>query len=129
VPVPVPVAAHFAAPQFRSADAAPRVAAALQRHQPGPGWLELEPTESMLPSRADLARQTLETLRGLGVRLGIDDFGAGFASLSSLRRFQVQPLTIDRSCFAGIESDAGAAEIVGLRVPARTSASTPAQGR
>ncbi len=41
--------------------------------------------------------QTMSQLRTLGVKLSIDDFGAGYSSLSYLRRFPVDTLKIDQS--------------------------------
>ena len=43
------------------------------------------------------ATQLLRELRNMGLRVAIDDFGAGFTSLSFLRDFPVDNLKIDRS--------------------------------
>ena len=59
--------------------------------------MELELTESLLLSNADVMFKVLEDLRGLGVKLVIDDFGTGYSSLSYLRQFPVTKLKIDRS--------------------------------
>src|SRR6185295_20322821 len=42
------------------------------------------------------AAATLERLNGLGVRLAIDDFGAGFSSMSHLQTMPLGELKIDR---------------------------------
>jgi EAL domain-containing protein (putative c-di-GMP-specific phosphodiesterase class I) len=60
--------------------------------------IEVEVTESVLLGHA--ARHTLRSLRVLheaGVRISLDDFGTGFASLSHLRSCPVDALKIDRS--------------------------------
>ncbi len=45
---------------------------------------------------------TLNALKQLGVRLSIDDFGAGYAGLGYLRRYPVDGLKIDRSYVPGM---------------------------
>ena len=57
--------------------------------------LELEITESMALDDPDTTRKTLLELKEIGVRIVIDDFGAGFANLSHLRHFPVDGLKID----------------------------------
>jgi diguanylate cyclase (GGDEF)-like protein len=59
--------------------------------------LTLEITESMLLEDSETVAAELVRIRALGVRLAMDDFGAGYSSLASLLRFQVQMLKIDRT--------------------------------
>lgn len=63
------------------------------------GWpasrLELEMTEASLLRAPAEAETTLLALRRLGVRLAMDDFGAGDASLGYLRRLSVGKIKLD----------------------------------
>lgn len=59
--------------------------------------LELELTESLLLSNADVMFSVLWELNEMGLKLAIDDFGTGYSSLSYLRQFPVSKLKIDRS--------------------------------
>ena len=51
----------------------------------------------------------LEELHERGLRLAIDDFGAGHSSLSRLNQMRVSMLKIDRSFVGGLEDDSGTA--------------------
>ena len=73
--------------------------------------LELEITENVALDHKH-ATLTLLKLREKGMRLAFDDFGTGYASLSSLTRFPVSRIKIDRSFVGKITSDADAAAIV-----------------
>ena len=59
-----------------------------------PTRLSLEITETALLRATPATIKTLESLRGLGVRVVIDDFGTGYFSLSHLRQFPVDVLKI-----------------------------------
>ena len=57
-------------------------------------WLEV--TENVLLQDAPVVAARLEELRVLGVRVALDDFGAGHNSLDYVRRFPLDGLKIDR---------------------------------
>jgi EAL domain-containing protein (putative c-di-GMP-specific phosphodiesterase class I) len=61
----------------------------------------LEVTETALAVDVDGAITSLQTLKGSGVRIAVDDFGTGFSSLSTLARLPVDILKIDRSFVSG----------------------------
>jgi diguanylate cyclase (GGDEF)-like protein/PAS domain S-box-containing protein len=67
-----------------------------------PTQLTLEITESVLVDDNPVTRDSIDQLRGEGVRLAIDDFGTGWSSLSYLRDVPVDVLKIDRSFVAGV---------------------------
>jgi EAL domain-containing protein (putative c-di-GMP-specific phosphodiesterase class I) len=62
-----------------------------------PGRLELEITENTIFSDPLRANAVLTQLSNLGVRIAIDDFGAGNSSLGYLARLPVDVLKIDKS--------------------------------
>jgi diguanylate cyclase (GGDEF)-like protein/PAS domain S-box-containing protein len=73
-----------------------RVADALERHGVTPGRLELEVTETTALRDDDKSLQAMNILREMGVGIAFDDFGTGYASLSSLQRYPLTTLKIDR---------------------------------
>jgi diguanylate cyclase (GGDEF)-like protein/PAS domain S-box-containing protein len=93
----VPIAVNVSAVQFRQQDFPDLVRRVLEETGLDPKYLELELTESLLLTNADVMFSILQDLREMGVKLAIDDFGTGYSSLSYLRQFHVNRLKIDRS--------------------------------
>ncbi|RAU23730.1 GGDEF domain-containing protein [Paramagnetospirillum kuznetsovii] len=77
-----------------------------------PGQLCLEITESALMDDPDLALATLNQLAESGVRLSIDDYGAGHASLAYLKSLPVHELKIDQAFIFSLMESGKDAEIV-----------------
>lgn len=70
----------------------------LERKSVKPHQLTVEITERVLVDElAPKTRQCLEQLQRHGVRVSLDDFGTGFASLTHLQRLPVSEIKIDRS--------------------------------
>ncbi len=68
----------------------------LQAHRVPPEQLVLEVTEHAVALDLDEVADRLAELREVGVRIALDDFGAGYSSLGQLRRLPVDVLKIDR---------------------------------
>ncbi|MDS1272009.1 EAL domain-containing protein [Lipingzhangella sp. LS1_29] len=67
--------------------------------------LTMDVDEDVLLENPGEAVARLADLRALGVRLAIDDFGMGHASLAHLRRLQVDTLKIDASFVQDVDVD------------------------
>ena len=76
------------------------------------GRLKLEVTENVILHDEVTARETLEKLRGRGVRALMDDFGTGHASLSYLHRLPIATLKIDRYFVGRMDVSVPCLEIV-----------------
>jgi diguanylate cyclase (GGDEF)-like protein len=92
---PLPVSVNVSRRQLDEGDLVRDVAAAMEAHQIPPQLLELELAESAIELNAADTISTLEALKAHGVRLSIDDFGAGHTGRASLARFPVDALKID----------------------------------
>jgi diguanylate cyclase (GGDEF)-like protein/PAS domain S-box-containing protein len=74
--------------------------------------LTMELTESATLREPERIGPLLHELRALGLQIAIDDFGAGYSSLSRLRSLPVQMLKIDRSFLHEIPDDPESGAIV-----------------
>ncbi|SAL11546.1 diguanylate cyclase/phosphodiesterase with PAS/PAC sensor(s) [Caballeronia terrestris] len=73
------------------------VLALLHRHGVAPSRVCLELTEGALVAEPDLARRTMQRLADNGMSVVLDDFGAGFSSLSYVHQYRFSGLKIDKS--------------------------------
>jgi EAL domain-containing protein (putative c-di-GMP-specific phosphodiesterase class I) len=81
-----------------------QVAEALEAHRVPPQRLVLEVTEHAVATDLEELVRRLRALRMTGVRIALDDFGAGYSSLGQLRNLPVDILKIDHSLVAEPES-------------------------
>jgi diguanylate cyclase (GGDEF)-like protein/PAS domain S-box-containing protein len=107
----VPVAVNVSAAQFRQEGLPRLIRRVLKETGLSPQYLELELTESLLMSNADVTLSILQELKSLGLLLAVDDFGTGYSSLSYLKHFPVDKLKIDRSFISEIAVDSDDAAI------------------
>ena len=95
------VAVNISAAQLTGAGLAKTVLGALASTRLHPGRLELEVTESVFLGDDAATLASLERLRGLGVRLVLDDFGKGYSSFGYLSRAHFAKIKIDQSFVRG----------------------------
>jgi diguanylate cyclase (GGDEF)-like protein/PAS domain S-box-containing protein len=96
------VGVNLFAAQFRSPSLVQHVRRALEKYGLKPSMLELEVTETIALLDDGNSFSAMRDLRTLGIDIAFDDFGTGFASLSSLQRFPLTTLKIDRSFVSDI---------------------------
>ena len=89
-----------------------RVHNLLEQHRLPSDALCLEITESALMEDPTLAQAHLAALSGFGVKLSIDDYGAGHASLAYLKSLPVHELKIDQSFVRSLGSSTKDSAIV-----------------
>ena len=98
--------------QLRRSGFAKRFASAIEARGLDPRRFVVELTESTSMLDADRSAPALHALRAAGLRLALDDFGAGYSSLARLRVLPVDVIKIDRAFLAGIPEDPQACAIV-----------------
>ncbi len=74
--------------------------------------LELEITEGTLMADPIRSDQVLRALRGLGIRIAVDDYGTGYSSLAYLQQLAIDELKLDKSFVLRMLEDPGARSIV-----------------
>jgi len=106
---PMTISVNASAIEIRGDDFAESLAGILQNSGIPPANFELDLSQRLLINCSAPTAETLRKLRDLGVRLAVDDFGTGYASLSSITKYNIDTIKIDRSLISQIgkcESDA-----------------------
>jgi diguanylate cyclase (GGDEF)-like protein/PAS domain S-box-containing protein len=90
------VSLNLSAVQIRQPDFVEQVLEAAARTHIEPSTVIWEITETVVVDEGERATETIRRLREEGFRFAVDDFGAGYCSLSHLQRHPVDLLKIDR---------------------------------
>jgi diguanylate cyclase (GGDEF)-like protein len=98
--------------QLRRPGFAERVRRTLDEHGHDPRRFVLEVTESAWTVEAARTLPVIAELRASGLVLALDDFGAGYSSLTRLRDLPVVVIKIDRAFMRGIPDDPQAVAMV-----------------
>ena len=101
----VGVSVNLAARQITAPGFSTRVAAILAETGLPAEALTVEVNERILVEEDGLIIERLADLHRLGVRMAIDDFGIGYASLAYLRQLPLDIIKIDPSFVAGLGHD------------------------
>lgn len=100
------VAVNFCSDELRNPKLIDRVKWELDRYDLSPDRLVIEVLETVVAaSPEDVITRNVNGLAELGCRIDLDDFGTGHASISSIRRFAVQRIKIDRSFVMKVDRD------------------------
>jgi diguanylate cyclase len=108
----IPVAVNISARNLSDDEFADKVKGLLVKHAVPAGLLEIEVTESAVMLEPEKAARVLNELHAVGVRIAIDDFGAGYTSLAQLKNLPISELKIDKSFILTMDSNADDALIV-----------------
>lgn len=101
------VAVNLSDREFWHAELLTEVRNCLKRHDLGADRLTLEISEAVIVGHPDAALRLMRDLHDAGLRLCVDNFGTGYASLETLHRLPLDEFKIDRSWIRGVGAPAG----------------------
>ncbi len=105
-PMDLRLSLNVTAGDLASADYAARLSALIKQTGFAPWRLTLEVTEQVLLGDAAQAAATLSALAAQGIRIALDDFGAGFCNFRYLKLLPLHYLKLDRAMIDGVTGDA-----------------------
>jgi len=106
------ISLNLSARQLLDMGLADRIQHAVRKHGISAAMLDVEITEDCLVSDIDMATSVLATLKQAGLSTSLDDFGAGYSSLSYLVRLPVDTLKIDKSFVRGLAASEKASAVI-----------------
>ena len=77
----------------------------LNSHDVNPSLIEIEFTESAIVGDVSIVNKQLKRIRELGIKIAIDDFGAGYSNLAYLKQVPATTLKIDQSFVRALPND------------------------
>jgi diguanylate cyclase (GGDEF)-like protein len=93
----VTIAVNLTVAEFQDPRLVHNVQKLLVAHSLNPENIELEVTESTAMTDIEQGMKTISLLQNIGVKVSIDDFGTGHASLAYLRDLPIDKVKIDRT--------------------------------
>jgi EAL domain-containing protein (putative c-di-GMP-specific phosphodiesterase class I) len=108
----LPVSVNLSARQLHTPELAESIGKIIREHGVDAHSIILEITETVMIRDAETSIPVLEQLRGMGLRLHMDDFGIGYSALGCLHRFPLTGLKIDQSFVCNISQRRDYASVV-----------------
>lgn len=100
------IGVNFSNEELRDPCLSERISWELDKHDLRTDRLSIEVLETVVASRAnDVVIRNLSELAKLGCSIDLDDFGTGHASITSIRKYSIERIKIDRSFITGIDED------------------------
>lgn len=100
----VPISVNISRAHFAKDGLAEHICSIVDKYKVPHHFIELELTESAFFDDKDILINTVKKLREFGFIVSMDDFGAGYSSLNSLKELQLDVLKLDADFFRGEDS-------------------------
>ncbi len=99
-----PISVNVSRAHFTREDLAEHICSIIDKYKVPHNVIELELTESAFFDDKQVLIGTVKKLRDFGFIVSMDDFGAGYSSLNSLKELSIDVLKIDADFFRGADS-------------------------
>lgn len=109
----VPISVNVSRAHFATADLAEHIKSIVDQWSVPYEYIELELTESAFFDDKATLLETVKHLKDFGFKLSMDDFGAGYSSLNSLKELPLDIIKLDAEFFRGVEDLSRSNLIVG----------------
>ena len=108
----VPISVNISRAHFTQEGLAEHISQLVDGYGPKHKLIELEVTESAFFDDKNVLIDTVKQLRAYGFPISMDDFGAGYSSLNSLKDIPLDVLKLDSEFFRGEDGTGRGASIV-----------------
>ena len=99
----VPISVNVSRAHFSQYDLAEHICSIVDAHKVPHEYIELELTESAFFDDKQVLLETIKKLKNYGFKVSMDDFGAGYSSLNSLKELPLDIIKLDAQFFRDIE--------------------------
>ena len=100
----VPISVNVSRAHFTREDLAEHICRVVDLYNVPHEFIELEITESAFFDDKNILLKTVNRLKKLGFKVSMDDFGAGYSSLNSLKELPLDIIKLDAEFFRGADN-------------------------
>lgn len=109
----VPISVNVSRAHFAQDNLAEHILGIVDKYQVPHEFIELELTESAFFDDKQALLKTVRSLKDYGFKISMDDFGAGYSSLNSLKELPLDIIKLDAEFFRGVDDLERSNQIVG----------------
>lgn len=99
----LPISVNQSKILFYEADYVERMEKLIRKYQIPAGWITLEILEGLAMENIDKLNQVIVSLKKIGFRISMDDFGSGYSSLNTLGNLRIDELKLDKGFLQELE--------------------------
>lgn len=99
----IPISVNQSKILFYEADYVERMETLIRKYQVPASWITLEILEGLAMENIDKLNQVIVSLKKIGFRISMDDFGSGYSSLNTLGNLRIDELKLDKGFLQELE--------------------------